>query len=481
MADGKPEIARATSLGEDRSEGISWAELMATDSRTPPKILCEESYAYRGSDPIPADRYTSEAFARLERERMWPYVWQFAAREEDLPEPGDYVVYENVGRSYLLVRQDDGSIRAMHNVCLHRGRKLRTADGHADKFACPFHGFAWNKDGSFNSMPCQWDFPHLKREDMNLPEAEVGRWAGYVFVREEKGGPSLEEFLAPLPEHFKRWRHEECATVMRVAKEVPANWKVTMEAFMEAWHTIVTHPQLLPFTGDSNAAYWTWGDNVNVNLVPFGVMSPHLKEGRGEQWIVDEFIRFNGRSADNYEDAARDNPMAIKVPDGVTARAALGAAMRKAYTESTGYDHEDATDAELLDALVYNVFPNFAPWGGYMPNIVYNWLPGKTPDTCIMEVRILARIPKGQPIPHGAQLKFLSLDQKWTEAPELGVLGDVFEQDMDNLPYVQQGLHASKNGKVNLGNYQEIRIRQFQDTIMKYIDGELGGFAGAAA
>ncbi len=167
--------------------------------------------------------------------------------------------------------------------------------------------------------------------------------------------------------------------------------------------------------------------------------------------------------------------MAIQVPEGVTARAALGAAMRQAYTESTGYDHGDATDAELLDALVYNVFPNFAPWGGYMPNIVYNWLPGKTPDTCIMEVRVLARIPKGQPIPRGAPLHFLTLDQKWTEAAELGILGDVFEQDMDNLPYVQQGLHASKNGQVQLGNYQEIRIRQFQDTIMKYINGELGG------
>lgn len=479
VAERDPELAVEASpevLGADRSKGVTWAELMAQDSVPPPSFLREESYTYRGSEPIPVERYISEDFARLERERMWPYVWQFAAREEDLPEPGDFIVYENAGRSYLVSRQDDGSIRAMHNVCLHRGRKLRTEEGTADKFVCPFHGFAWNKDGSFNSMPCQWDFPHLSEQKLDLPDAEVARWQGYVFIREEKGGPSLEEFLAPLPDHFKRWRHEECATVMRVAKEVPANWKVVMEAFMEAWHTIVTHPQLLPFTGDSNAAYWTWGDNVNVNLVPFGVMSPHIEESQGEQWIVDQFIRFNGRSADNYEEAARDNPMAIKVPEGVKARAALGAAMRSAYTQSTGYDHADATDAELLDALVYNVFPNFSPWGGFMPNIVYNWRTGKTPDTCIMEVRILSRIPKGQPIPRGAPLKFLRLDQKWTEAAELGILGDVFEQDMDNLPFVQEGLHVSKTGKINLGNYQEIRIRQFQDTLMKYIGGELGGW-----
>ncbi|RVQ67147.1 aromatic ring-hydroxylating dioxygenase subunit alpha [Croceicoccus ponticola] len=454
-------------LGEDRSEGISWAALMARDSRTPPAVLTEESYTYRGSEPIPANRYTSEDFARLEREHMWPRVWQFAAREEDLPEPGDYIVYENVGRSYLLVRQDDGSIRAMHNVCLHRGRKLRTEDGSADRFTCPFHAFTWKKDGSFDHAPCQWDFPHLAQKNMDLPEAEVGRWAGYVFLREEKGGPSLEEYLAPLPEHFKRWRHEECVTVMRVAKEVAANWKVTMEAFMEAWHTVVTHPQLLPFTGDCNAAYWTWGDNVNANFTPFGVTSPHITEGKGEQWIVDEFVKFNGRSSDNYDQGG--DPMAITVPEGKTARQALGERMRQHYTEQTGYDHSDATDAELLDGLVYNVFPNFGPWAGFMPNIVYRWFPGKTPDTCVMEVRILARVKKGEPMPHGAPLKFLTLDQKWTEAPELGVLGDVFEQDMGNLPYVQEGLHCSKNGEVQLGNYQEIRIRQFHDTMMRYI------------
>lgn len=472
MADIDPEIAGGTA----RCPATSWDELMAGDSRTPPTILTNESYTYLGSQPLDASRYTSEEFARLERERMWPYVWQFAAREEDLPEPGDFVVYENAGRSFLISRQDDGSVKAMHNVCLHRGRKLRTEDGHADQFVCPFHGFAWNKDGAYQGNPCPWDFSHLKPAELQLPEAEVGRWGGYIFLREEPGGPSLEEFLAPLPEHFKRWRHEECTTVIWVAKEVPANWKVTAEAFMEAWHTLVTHPQILPFTGDANSAYWFWGDNVNVNLVPFGVLSPHIDPtGKTEQWIVDEFIKYNGRSSDNYDPSG--DPYAVTVPEGQSARAALGAALRKSYTEQTGYDHSDATDAELIDALVYNVFPNFAPWGGYMPNIVYRWRPGKTPDTCLMEVRILARVKKGEPIPRGVPMHLLGRDEKWTAAPEIGGLGAVFEQDMDNLPFVQEGLHASKNGKVHLGNYQEIRIRQFHQTMDKYISGELGAKA----
>jgi len=455
--------------GASGSAGISWTELMSEDARPVPEFLRRESYTYRGSDPIPAERYTSPEFMRLEQAKVWPYVWQFAAREEDMPAVGDYIIYENAGRSFLLVRQDDGSVRAFHNVCLHRGRKLRTQDGSADQFQCPFHGFTWNKDGSLKKIPCRWDFSHLEDEKMHLPEAEVGRWGGYIFIRENAGGPSLEEYLAPLPEHFQRWKHEQCTTAIWVAKVVPANWKVTAEAFMEAWHTVVTHPQLLPFTGDENSAYWTWGDNVNVNLVPFGIMSPHVDpSGKAQQWIVDEFVKFNGRSAENYDKT--QDAYAIQVPADVTARRALGAAMRENYTKMFGHDHSEATDCELLDALVYNVFPNFAPWGGFMPNIVYRWRPWKDPDHCLMEVRILTRVPPGQAIPRGVPMKFLTDEQPWTEAPELGVLGAVFEQDMSNLPYVQEGLHASKNGQVNLGNYQEIRIRQFHQTLDKYLN-----------
>ncbi|SFS09623.1 aromatic ring-hydroxylating oxygenase subunit alpha [Sphingomonas jatrophae] len=466
MAERDPTIAAA---GAARSPGATWTDILEVDGRPVPAFLKEESYRYLGSEPIDATVYTSAEHQALENARMWPNVWQFAARDEDMPEPGDYIVYENAGRSFLVVRQDDGSVRAMHNVCLHRGRKLRLEDGSADRFQCPFHGFTWNKDGSLADIPCRWDFTHLTDAKMQLPEAEVARWQGYIFLRENHGGPSIEEFLAPLPEFFERWRHDQCTTAIWVGKEVAANWKVTMEAFMEAWHTIVTHPQLLPFTGDANTSYNIYGDNVNVAYTPFGVMSPHIDpEGKEQQWIVDEFIKYNGRSADNYA----DSPYAVTVPEGMSARRALGEAMRKNFAETFGHAdlHEQATDVEVLDGLVYNVFPNFAPWGGYMPNIVYRWRPGSDPDHCLMEVRILVRIPEDQPIPRGVPMKLLGRDQKWTDAPELGVLGHVFEQDMENLPYVQDGLKVSKTGEVQLGDYQEIRIRQFHQTMRKYLD-----------
>jgi len=471
MADSDPRI-KGDPL--PRCPGTSVRDLALADTNPVPEFLYTDEYENLGSDPIPASRYTDPAFFEQEKQKMWPRVWQFAAREEELPEPGDYVVYENVGKSFIVMRQEDGSVRAFGNVCLHRGRKLKTQDGWTAELQCPFHGFTWNNDGSLKQIPCRWDFPHLSDTDMKLPEVSVGRWGGYIFIREASGGPSLEDYLAPMPDHFRRWKHEECATAIWVGKVVPANWKVVMEAFMESWHTVVTHPQLLPFTGDANSLYNIYGDHVNMTLTPFGTMSPHLDPaGREQQWIVDEFVKYNGRSSDNYEGDAPEGGYNVKVPEGVTARAALGASLRETTSKMFGHDVSFASDAEMMDAILYNVFPNFSPWAGFQPNIVYRWRPWHDVDHCLMEVRILTRVPPGQQAPKAPPMKFLTTEQKWTEAAELGILGDVFEQDMDNLPYVQEGLKASLTDKVQLANYQEIQIRQFQNTVAKYVNGEI--------
>ncbi len=448
-------------LGTARSTGDSWEDILETSLTPVPAHLREDHYEYRGSDAIPAERYTSPEYFRLEREKMWPNVWQFAAREEELPQPGDYVLYENVGRSYLVVRQDDGTIRAFHNVCLHRGRKLRTESGSADQFQCPFHGFTWHKDGSLAQIPCRWDFGHLTDEKMQLPEAKVAVWQGFVFIRENDEGPSIEDYLAPMPEHFAQWRNEECTTAMWVGKVVNANWKVVMEAFMEAWHSVVTHPQFLGFLGDANTRYDIYGDHVNRALTPSGVLSPHLyNTGKTEQWIVDEFLKGNGR---NNADGA------VVVPEGWTARQTLGDYFRKEFGAAANRDYSNVSDGEVIDSLVYNVFPNFSPWGGFLPTIVYRWRPWPDQDRTLMEVRLLTRVPKGEPHPPCPAMHMLGEDEPWASFTGWGVLGSVFDQDMENLPYVQDGLKCSANNRVELGNYQEIRIRQFQQTLDKYL------------
>jgi phenylpropionate dioxygenase-like ring-hydroxylating dioxygenase large terminal subunit len=452
-------------LGEARCPGPSLTDMFDADSRPVPDFMREESYKYLGSEPLAAERYTSRAFFEQELEKMWPRVWQFVAREEELPDPGDVVVYKLVDKSFLIVRQPDGGVKAFYNVCLHRGRLLRTESGYSKELKCPFHGFTWANDGKLKDIPCAWDFDHLKREELSLPEARVARWGGYIFVNEDPTAPSFEEWAKPLPEHFARWRHEECVTAAWVGKVVPANWKATMEAFMEAWHSLITHTHILPFTGDANTRYDIFGDHMNRALTPFAVLSPHLyNQNLPEQYIVDEFIKSNGRGGETSD-------LKVEVPEGATARATMAETNRQRFTEMFGHDHSHASDSELLDAFTYNVFPNFGPWGGFMPNIVYRWRPWPDQDRCLMEVRILTRVPPGQPRPRSAPMRFLTDEEPWAAAGDLlsPALAGVFDQDMANLPYVQEGMKASKNNRLELGNYQEIRIRHFHHTLDKYL------------
>ena len=448
-----------------RCPAVSWDELAAHDTHAVPRFLTESDAPYLGSDPIPVERYTSAAFFQAENEKMWPRVWQFVAREEEMPEPGDTVVYENAGRSFLLARQQDGSVRAFHNVCLHRGRKLRTESGRASAFRCPYHAFTWKLDGSLSHIPCRWDFPHLSDEKMRLPEAKVGQWAGYIFIRESEDGPSLEDFLAPMPAHFARWKHEECYTAAWVGKIVAANWKATVEAFIEAFHVMATHSQNLGFSGDANSKYMTWGENISCAITAFGTPSPHHGKISTEQDVMDAFLRVKGGAGGDKRVAAGVGTSSV--PEGSTARRVMGEVNRARFGEMTGRDLSGISDAEVMDAISYHAFPNFGPWAGFMPNIVYRWRPWPDQDHTLMEVRLLQRAKPGE-MKTCAPFRLLDANQPMAES-ELGQLGFVLDQDWANLPSVQAGMKLSKAGVVQLGNYQEVRVRQLHQALNRYL------------
>ncbi len=448
--------------GTKRSAGPSYQDYLARDTKPAPASLASEHAAFLGSEPLAASRYTSRDFFAREAERLWPKVWQMACREEDILDVGDVCVYDIVGKSFLITRVAHGEIRAFYNVCLHRGRKLRTESGQVEDFRCAFHGFTWNLDGSIRSIPCRWDFEHLADDDLQLPEARVANWGGFVFINMDPDAPSLEDYLEVLPEHFGRWRLEDCYKAAHVAKVIRCNWKVAMEAFMESYHVIATHPQILPVIADANAQYDILGRHVNRNLTAFAAPSPHLGESITDEEVLRGMLSLWGK-------AGTAEALLAGADDGEP-RHVLGDVNRKAFGRAFGGDYSDVTDAETLDALVYNVFPNFSPWAGFAPNIVYRWRPhGRAVDECIMEVMILKRVPEGESRPRGVPVHWLGDSEAWSAASELPILGPVIDQDMSNMPYVQEGLVASPNNEVQLGNYQEIRIRHFHRTLDEYL------------
>jgi len=470
MVDINPKVDRP-----DRCPGISYTDMLAVDTRPAPDYLVMESNQELGDAAISTERYTSAEFAALEDEKMWPNVWQFAAREEDMPDPGDTVVYEIGDKSFLLVRQQDDSVRAFYNVCLHRGRKLKLESGPSINLRCPFHGFTWKNDGSLKEIPCQWDFKHLEGQDLSLPELKVERWQGFIMVTENHDLPPFREWIGPGVEHYDNWRLDECTTVGWVARVVPANWKAAAEAFMEAWHTIVTHPQILPFTADANTRYDLYGDHMNRAITPNGTLSPHLI-GKDQFYVIDKLAEFLGGDSRGRRNATdRDDLKGFSADDPLLARKVLSEANREAFTAMNGHDYSNVSDSEMLDNFTYNIFPNFSPWGGFVPNIVYRWRPWRDPDHCLMEVRILMRAQKGEKPPRGAAMFMIPDDQPFAFASDIigAALAGVFDQDMGNLPYVQRGMKASKNKRIELGHYQDSRIRHFHTTMDKYLSGEL--------
>ncbi len=475
MSDGEHRGADA-----NRCPGMSYTDLLDRDTRPVPEFLREESQLEMGDAPISTERYTSAAFARLEDERMWPNVWQFAAREEEMPDPGDTVVYENAGKSFVLVRQEDGDVRAFYNVCLHRGRKLRTASGYTRDLKCPFHGFTWNNDGSLKEVPCQWDFAHLQDEKMSLPQLRVDRWQGFIMVSEKQDIEPFREWVGPAVAHYDRWRLDECYTAAWIGKVIPANWKATAEAFMEAFHSITTHPQILPFTGDANTRYDLYGDHMNRAITPSAVLSPHIAHMHDQQFVLDKLQEFATQGSGGRRDrkpGARfsegEAPAEMVVDDPVMARKVIADANRAAFGQQSGNDFSDVSDSELTDNFTYNIIPNYAPWGGFIPNIIYRWRPVRDQDHCLMEVRILMRAKKGEPKPKCAPMHLIPDDEPFASASELigAGLASVYDQDMANLPFVQEGMKASHTKEIQLGHYQESRVRHFHQTLDKYLDG----------
>lgn len=449
--------------GDERCEGISYQELLDDETVEVPAYLRENTNPYMGDEDIDVARWISRDFHEQEAEKLWPKVWQMACREEDILEVGDHHIYEIVNQSVIVVRTAKNEIRAYINSCLHRGRLLRECDGHTKDFVCPFHGATWNLNGEFKGIPCQWDFKHLDQKDMNLPQVKADTWGGFVFINFDENSVSLNEYLKPMPEHFERFSLHDYYKGVHVERVVQCNWKVGAEAFMESFHTLETHQEILTFTGDANSQYDTFGDHVSRSVTPMGVPSPHMP-GITDADTMRDILELSGRMA-------TDSAEGYEMPEGMTARQYIAETNRELFSAQIGEPLDGATASELEDAILYMAFPNTQVWIGYHGNIVYRFRPnGDDHNRCIFETMILLRYPKGTKRPEPAEKIVMRHDQAFSEVPELGALGPVFDQDDSNMPAVQKGMLASKKGAVSLASYQESRIRHLHQTIDKYLN-----------
>ncbi len=448
--------------GEARCPGPSTRDLILGDSTPSPPQLLDESPVFLGGDDLSFEDYTSTEFADAEHEHMWSNVWQWACRYEHIPEPGDYHVYDIGDRSALIVRGDDGEVRAFANSCMHRGTMLKPpgSSGYSPQLRCPFHGWTFSTDGRLVEVPCEWDFPTVDADSCSLAELRVDSWGGFVFVNWNPDAAPLSDYLGVIPEHFADWDLSERYVEVHARKRLPANWKASASAFLEAYHVLETHPQGVPATGDANAQYDIFSENVSRFVHTTLTPSPHVPPDK----------RLN---EDELLASVMDGGPVPEIPEGERARDVYARFVRKNLGERYDCDLSGYSVSETIDSIEYFLFPNAFFFPGLQFPMVYRFRPeGRDPDRSIFDLLILRPKPSTGEPPPPAEPFDLDVDDSYTLAPGLPkALGQIYDQDTGNLAAMTRGFKASAKGAQTLGDYQESRVRHLHDGVRRYISG----------
>jgi phenylpropionate dioxygenase-like ring-hydroxylating dioxygenase large terminal subunit len=431
------------------------------------------STAFPITDPeaIPVERYYDEAFYKLECERLWPHVWQMACRLEQIPEVGDWVEYKNLDRSVLLVRTAQG-VKAFHNACRHRGVQLASGHGNCQTqgFICPFHGWRWNMEGRNTFVYGRHMFSEDKLDpaDLALAPCRVEVAAGCAFINFDHDAPSLRETIGPLIDRMEAHNFDRLRAEWWFATVLPANWKTAMEAFMEGYHVMRTHPQLqqiLPSLYNSMYGHDTGGIGHTVN--------PNLSVRENIRAVYDHFVELNAGMAGQVhakEIEVMGQLLDVDLPDDPNqAMMAWYGLVQDQITRQLRAKGEPVPDLNAVAVshplkAVEFLFPHYFVLPLFTSAASYRIRP-LGPESCLFELWSLTFYPEGQEPP--ALQEPLMLDYRSNQFPEIP------RQDYSNIPAQQLGLHAAGFEFMRLGKDIEGMISNYQ----RIIDGYLRGLA----
>ena len=199
--------------------------------------------------------YISEEYARAERDKLWRKVWLQAGRVEEIPEVGNYLTYDILDDSILIVRSAPDTIKAFYNVCSHRGRRLldtppgaHHAHGKQLKFVCGFHGWTYNLEGhcTFIMDKENWQGA-LDDQRTRLGGIKVDTWGGWIWINIDPNSEPLRNYLEPAASMLDPFELQNMRFRWRRWIIFDCNWKVAMEAFDETYHVPGTHPEFMRF------------------------------------------------------------------------------------------------------------------------------------------------------------------------------------------------------------------------------------------
>jgi len=428
------------------------------------------------SEPVTygVEPFVSEAYARAEGERLWPKVWQHACRVEEIPKVGDFVTYDILDDTILIVRSAPDQISAFYNVCAHRGRRLMDGCGHVTHLHCRYHAWQYDLTGENIRVLDREDWGGaLEPGRLRLRPVRVDTWGGWIWINMDPDCQPLRTYLEPIAGMLEPFELEKMRFRWRQWCYFDCNWKVAMEAFIEAYHVEGTHPQLLKY-----ADFYTWSatdglhshkgfEERNQKLRTIESKT-YFRPGKGDDPRVsiatmqEEIYRtVNATTTQTLVDAAARLPS--ELPQGTPA-----AQVTAHWLESARRD--DAARGVIWPKISAehlakcgnscHIFPNLSIGLGMTFALCYRARPhGHDPNKCIFEASVIERFPQGQ-----------EPRTEWVRAEPENVEAwrSVLVQDFANMSEVQRGMRSRGFPGALPNPKQERTVSNFQRNLARY-------------
>lgn len=430
-------------------------------------------------------RYTDPEFTRLEYERMWSKVWQFAARLDEIPEAGDFTTYDIGDQSVIVLRVDADTVKAYHNFCPHRGTALSAGCGHFNEgtIMCPFHGWKWDLEGNNTLIFEQQEFRGgtLQNSDVPLKTVHSEVFAGFVFINLDTDPQPFDEYIAPVRDVIEGLGLGDMHHYWWKSVKAPANWKVAQEAFFETFHVPTTHPQL----DDAGREFIYEGvphdsfghTHVNYDGFPNG----HGRFYAGKKPLSNEDASPSEEQLEHMIDHMEHLVMemdAMVLPEDVEVAKSLRG---KPVPEGSSYGAEFVKAVYTKAAMEKRPMPAPTPeiaqmWGGevfvfpnllILPNMgnvmMYRSRPdGDDPNKCIFEIFSTTTYPADKQVPRAEVQEMNDVSD-----PDQFLL--IPRQDMGNIPRIQKGLHSNACKQVWFAGHHEKMIINMHQELDRYL------------
>lgn len=425
---------------------------------------------------IGREAYTSRDYLAAEKEKLWRNVWLQAGRIEDIPNPGDFVTYDICDDSVIVMRGDAGELRAFHNVCPHRGRKLidtpkgqRNARGNKQAIICGFHGWTFDRQGTCTYVEHQDDWAgSLTPERTALGKVAVDTWGGWLWVNLASNAGPLRDYLEPAASMLDPYELENMRCRWRKWVIFECNWKVAMEAFCETYHVNATHPEFAAF-----AQFRGWGRNQGRHS-HIGYEAPKgMEEDAGKMRVgTGEDARISTAEMQNYtwESANTNttqtlvdvaNRLKDELPEGTPAAEVSAYWIKTAREEDAarGVIWPSVDPQHTLEAgTSWQIFPNFQIGHGVQNMLCYQARPyGDNPDMCIFEGAVYQLYPEGEAP---------ATEWEYTEPQDWP---PVLQQDFNNMAAVQLGMKNAGWRGAQPNPYMERTIASLHWNLSRYV------------